>query len=536
MQFSHIDIDSIPGLYPWQKECLHQILDRNAIVSAPTGAGKTKVAYIWMRPADASRGIHKIFYTVPIKALANEKYFELSQLYGEKLVGIETGDVKKHTGASILVCTQEIYTKKYARRRIHARIVIDEFHYIFSDQKRSRAYIDGIRFARPEHKFLIMSATLGNVQKIREYLLRVTGKEFTVYETDYRPTELVYTDTVYAIDELPPHTIVYLFNTRAISYFARFLSSKKPPLPLLKRRKITRLGAQYKTSLEKFPEITRGIAQYHGKMTYTEKKFVEHLIREGLISTILATSALGVGVNLPVKHVIFASTLIPNGDRTYRTLSKTEFVQLSGRAGRKGYFDIGYVACLSHNFTRYEPASTIVENYRKLLNTPLEEPEIRLHIDVEKIIKGETSLDDEKEYVVKYSLPERNPEEVEAEAQKITLDLLSLSEEVRKYLADFYFPELGITGSGRVISFLLETRTKISTIRVSGAGASRVKEKVVDALKLPIEGKDEVSTLLLKRKVGKQLQKKVIDGAVITVTNIKALEEKIKHMDPLLLI
>ena len=177
-----IDINSIPGLYDWQRECLSLLLDKNGIVSAPTGSGKTKVAYIWMRPADAiEKKTHKIFYTVPIKALANEKFQELVDLYGEEHVGIETGDVKKKVSAPILVCTQEIYTKKYARRSIKARIVIDEFHYIFSDQKRSRAYIDGIRFAQKSHKFLIMSATLGNVKKIKDYLLRVTGKEFKIF-------------------------------------------------------------------------------------------------------------------------------------------------------------------------------------------------------------------------------------------------------------------------------------------------------------------------------------------------------------------
>ena len=116
------------SLYEWQKECLELIKDRNAILSAPTSAGKTKVAYIWMDVKGAVEGRHKIIYTVPIKALANEKTDELVQLYGKEHVGIETGDVKVRENSPILVCTQEIYTRKYARQKKNFKVVMDEFH------------------------------------------------------------------------------------------------------------------------------------------------------------------------------------------------------------------------------------------------------------------------------------------------------------------------------------------------------------------------------------------------------------------------
>ncbi len=110
-----------------------------------------------MEPAKAKEGQHKIIYTVPIKALANEKCDELIELYGKEMVGIETGDVKRREKAPILVCTQEIYTLKYARRKTPHKVILDEFHYIFSDNDRSRAYIEGIKRARDTHQILIMS-------------------------------------------------------------------------------------------------------------------------------------------------------------------------------------------------------------------------------------------------------------------------------------------------------------------------------------------------------------------------------------------
>lgn len=235
------------NLYEWQKECLRKIMNKNAIICAPTSAGKTKVAYIWMEPAKAKDKKHKIIYTVPIKALANEKCDELIELYGKNMVGIETGDIKRRENAPILVCTQEIYTLKYAFKKTPHKVILDEFHYIFSDTQRSRAYIEGIKKAKNTHQILIMSATLSNPEKIKQYLEKTTGKEFVLYETDFRPTRLTYTDRVFDLNTIPPFSLVYIFNTSAIDRIARWLSAQRAPLPLLKRRKIKQLASLFKS-------------------------------------------------------------------------------------------------------------------------------------------------------------------------------------------------------------------------------------------------------------------------------------------------
>ena len=121
----------------------------SAVLSAPTGAGKTWVAYLWAglvdetgRPLTDRSGCDKVIFTAPIKALSNERYMDLLKMGFD--VGIETGDFKKNAGAPVICCTQEIYNLKYAGMD-GIRLIIDEFHYIFSENERSRAYIDGLR-------------------------------------------------------------------------------------------------------------------------------------------------------------------------------------------------------------------------------------------------------------------------------------------------------------------------------------------------------------------------------------------------------
>ncbi len=525
------------ALHKWQEECLEMIENENAIVSAPTGAGKTKVAYIWMNIKNAIAGKHKIFYTVPIKALANEKFRELQELFGEEYIGIETGDVKKNTNASLIVCTQEVYTKKYARRKFKAKIVIDEFHYIFKDQKRSRAYIDAVRYSNHNHKFLIMSATFGNAQKVKNYLNSISDRDFVLYETDFRPTEIEYLDTFYTVENIPPNTLIYMFNIKAIDYLANLIASHKQSLPLLKRRKIKRLADKFKISLEKFPELSKGVAKYHSKMTYTEKKFIEELVRQNYIAILLATDALGVGVNLPIEFVLFANFQIPNGFRTTRRLTKTEFVQLSGRAGRKGYFDKGYVALLKHDLLKYEPSSMLLESYKRLLELPLEEPVIRLYPEVDKIVRNETTIEEEIEYIVNYSFPKRSYDEVKEELEEIQKQLEN-NKDVLPYMRDIFFPELDINTNAELIRYILSIKPKVKVFQpVSNASKLKVeiKEVYVDATKIPVFHKDEISTLLMKKKIAKTIDRKTVNNATIIAYNIDEITETIKKLDPLLL-
>ena len=155
--------------YDWQLRAFSHIQDNSAVLSAPTGSGKTLVAYLWAGILSRDGTINpnpesgRIIFTAPIKALSNERYLDLRRMGLD--VGLETGDFKRNEGASIICCTQEIYTMKYARLP-GQKLIIDEFHYIFTDSDRARTYIDGLRNTNPDTQILVMSATLGSIKNV----------------------------------------------------------------------------------------------------------------------------------------------------------------------------------------------------------------------------------------------------------------------------------------------------------------------------------------------------------------------------------
>lgn len=155
----------------WQTECLEEIKDQNnVILCSPTGSGKTTVFLEWAK----QKGTKPIFITSPIKALSNQRYKEL--LEKGFVVGIETGEIKNvPKNCDFICCTQEIYTNKYTEQE-DATLIVDEFHYIFENNDRARAYIDALHNSKAEN-ILICSATLGKLEELQEYINKVTRKK-----------------------------------------------------------------------------------------------------------------------------------------------------------------------------------------------------------------------------------------------------------------------------------------------------------------------------------------------------------------------
>lgn len=175
--------DDTPDYFvDWQAECFEKIKhEKNVIISAPTGSGKTAVLMEWAKFAqEESREEGKksvIYITAPIKALSNQRFRELEE-QGYK-VGLETGDVKNiPEDAEIICCTQEIFTNKYCNDE-NAILVVDELHYMFENEDRQRAYIDGLHKTRARN-VLACSATMGDLSKTTGYIDKVTGREFWI--------------------------------------------------------------------------------------------------------------------------------------------------------------------------------------------------------------------------------------------------------------------------------------------------------------------------------------------------------------------
>src|SRR5207247_4145104 len=107
------DIAAFVARYPFplddfQLEAIaHLAADRSVMVAAPTGTGKTLVAEyaIWR----AQQRGQRVIYTTPLKALSNQKYRDLRDIYGFDAVGLVTGDIVEHSRASVVIMTTEVY-------------------------------------------------------------------------------------------------------------------------------------------------------------------------------------------------------------------------------------------------------------------------------------------------------------------------------------------------------------------------------------------------------------------------------------------
>src|SRR5579872_5233731 len=95
-------------LDPFQLDAIRELAEGHSVlVAAPTGTGKTMVAEyaIWL----AQQRNQRVIYTTPLKALSNQKYRDLREIYGLDAVGLVTGDIVEHSRASIVIMTTEVY-------------------------------------------------------------------------------------------------------------------------------------------------------------------------------------------------------------------------------------------------------------------------------------------------------------------------------------------------------------------------------------------------------------------------------------------
>ena len=178
----------------FQIAALNAVLERDTIVVAPTGSGKTWIAEqaIAHFLAEGRRS----WYTTPLKALSNQKYDAFRELFGEENVGLLTGERRENSQAPIIVATTEVlrnllYT---ASGEIAADfIVLDEAHYL-ADPERGVTWEEVIILAPPESRFLLLSATIANADELAGWMKEVRGQEPALIWVDSkeRPVPLRY--------------------------------------------------------------------------------------------------------------------------------------------------------------------------------------------------------------------------------------------------------------------------------------------------------------------------------------------------------
>ncbi len=340
-------------MYPAQEEAAFELIaGSNVILNTPTGSGKSLVA-VAAHFVGLGRGQRSV-YTAPIKALVSEKFFELCRQFGSERVGMITGDGSINSGAPIICCTAEILANWALRDgdRTDVDIVIaDEFHF-YADPQRGWAWQLPI-LELPHCQFLLMSATLGNTRFFEDELTRRTGRDTALVKSTLRPVPLHFeyrTSTLHnSIDALlasgrAPIYLVHFTQREATEAAQSYLSLD--PLSKDEKQQVKdliggfRFDSPFGKGLRRF--LVGGVGVHHAGLLPKYRLLVERLAQAGLLKIICGTDTLGVGVNVPIRSVLFTQLCKYDGSST-RILRVREFQQIAGRAGRRGFDDSGDV-------------------------------------------------------------------------------------------------------------------------------------------------------------------------------------------------
>ncbi|WP_280212944.1 DEAD/DEAH box helicase [Nocardia cyriacigeorgica] len=340
-------------LYPAQDEALLELAsESNVILATPTGSGKSLVA-VGAHLFALTRG-QRTYYTAPIKALVSEKFFALCEVFGAERVGMVTGDAAVNPEAPIICATAEILANLALREGAQAdigQVVMDEFHF-YADPDRGWAWQVPL-LELPRAQFLLMSATLGEVDFFATDLSRRTGRSTAVVAGTERPVPLTFsyarTPITETLEELvtthqAPVYVVHFTQAAALERAQALTSvnfaSRAEKDAIAEALGSFRFSAGFGKTLSRL--IRHGIGVHHAGMLPKYRRLVEKLAQDGLLKVVCGTDTLGVGINVPIRTVLLTGLTKYDGVRT-RRLKAREFHQIAGRAGRAGYDTMGTV-------------------------------------------------------------------------------------------------------------------------------------------------------------------------------------------------
>src|ERR1700747_1162843 len=356
------------ALYPHQEDALIEIVSgANVILSTPTGSGKSLVAAgaHFAALADGRR----TFYSAPITALGAGKFFDLCAAFGPAEVGMMTGDASVNAEAPIICCTAEVLASIALRDGANADVglvVMDEFHF-YADPERGWAWQVPL-IELPHAQFLLMSATLGDVSRFEEDLTRRTGRPTAVISSAERPVPLVFSYSIEPLHETlgellsteqAPVYVVHFTQAAALEQAQALMSvnvcTRAEKDAIAEMIGNFRFSAGFGKTLSRL--VRHGIGVHHAGMLPRYRRLVETLTQAGLLKVICGTDTLGVGINVPIRTVLFTALSKYDGSRT-RLLQARELHQIAGRAGRAGFDTTGYVVV--------QAPEHVIENERAL--------------------------------------------------------------------------------------------------------------------------------------------------------------------------
>src|SRR5574344_97701 len=401
----------------FQKDACNCISDgKSVVVCAPTGAGKTCIAQMAIHKAlDEGK---RIFYTTPLKAWSNQQYRDFSSKDGQDKVGLLTGDTSVNRDAQIVVMTTEVFRNMLYCTNFGSisdnmqkvkYVVLDEVHYM-NDEQRGTVWEESIIYCPTNVQIIALSATVANSQQLTDWINTVHSKTELVY-TDFRPVPLryFYYDSSKPFDILPlltpegklnkkikPESKAKHFSKRGkmpqrqVAKDVVSILHQKNMLPAIyftfsrkkcdeqmekcsglclttpqEQKEIRKIVDEY---LEQNPYLYNnkhieyilcGVASHHAGLLPGWKVLVEKLFQKGLIKVVFATETLAAGINMPARSTVISS-ISKRSDSGHRLLTANEFLQMSGRAGRRGMDKVGYVTVVGTAFQTPDEVAQLV--------------------------------------------------------------------------------------------------------------------------------------------------------------------------------
>ena len=406
---SHAATLDLSTLFPFeldqfQKEAIAALdVGESVIVCAPTGSGKTLIGEYAIYRALA-RG-KRVFYTTPLKALSNQKLRDFREQFGADQVGLLTGDISVNRDAPILVMTTEIFRNMLYGTPIGQvgasmegveAVVLDECHYM-NDRQRGTVWEESIIYAPPTIQLVALSATIANSDQLTDWISQVHGPTKLIY-SDFRPVPLQFhfcnpkglfpllnqkgkginprlkpkggrqrgrqeaPSLLFIVSQLQERdmlpAIYFIFSRKGCDKAVEQLGN----LTLVNKTEAAALKQQIDEFLARNPDaawaghvqpLYRGIASHHAGVLPAWKGLIEELFQQGLIKIVFATETLAAGINMPARTTLISS-LSKRTDRGHRLLNASEFLQMAGRAGRRGMDEEGHVVTVQ---TPFEGAS-----------------------------------------------------------------------------------------------------------------------------------------------------------------------------------
>lgn len=406
----------------FQKEAC-EIIDNgeSVVVCAPTGAGKTVIAQHAINNA-LKQGC-RIFYTTPLKALSNQKFYDFCEQYGADKIGLLTGDTSINRGAQIVIMTTEVFRNMLYGTNFGAvadnlkdvrYVVLDEVHYM-NDEQRGTVWEESIIYCPTNIQIIALSATVANCDELTNWINTVHSKTKLV-NTDFRPVPLRF----FYFDSSQPYKLLPLLtpdgklnnkikpekpqwargkDKRKKTYVKQIIQNlaDNDMLPAIyftfsrkkcdeQMEKCSGLGLNTRKEQEKIKAfieefiaenphlygnkhieyLIQGVASHHAGLLPAWKNLVEKLFQKGLIKVVFATETLAAGINMPARSTVISSTS-KRTDSGHRMLTANEFLQMSGRAGRRGMDEVGYVTVVGTPFqTPEEVAELVLSNSNPL--------------------------------------------------------------------------------------------------------------------------------------------------------------------------